>query len=205
MEMQRGDQNMGQYYDLINFDKKAILTLADKSLSKLQEFYYSKEFQNALINLLANDWKGDTVILLGDYADQAQEGTPIYKSVQNIRAKYGLSGSVQDWPEDLTKKKGFYDSESIEMSGHSEQMQRYRYLYNHALKQFIDVEKYPVNDKSSSAPFLLLIALGNGYGMGDITEVTDEEQIGAWVDTISSVTVEQEILQGNYKEIMPRF
>lgn len=87
---------MGQYYDLINFDKKILLTAADHPSSKLCQYHRNKVFQDVLVNKLAIDWKGDTVILLGDYADQAENGTKIFRSVQRIRNKYRLPDSAQE-------------------------------------------------------------------------------------------------------------
>lgn len=196
---------MGQYFDLINFDKKAILKLPSQSLNKLREYYNNKKIQDALITKLVDDWKGDTVVLLGDYADEAQEDTTTHKSIHLLREKYGLSECVQDWAEELVRKRGCFNNESIVEITSDEILEEYHYIYNHKLKQYINLSKYPIGEKSSSAPLLLLIALGNGYGGGDITDVCDEEMIGSWVDSVSFITVENELLTGEYIEIKPRF
>lgn len=74
---------MGQYYKFINLDKKQALTSwAFDCGAKLMEFSYinnikepitSNMFVGALCYLLNNDWAGDRVMVVGDYAMFSKE------------------------------------------------------------------------------------------------------------------------------------
>ena len=59
---------MGQYHKFMNFDKKEILN--PPGLLKLMEWSYQQnEYMLQIENLLKTSWKGDRVLVIGDYAD----------------------------------------------------------------------------------------------------------------------------------------
>lgn len=77
---------MGQEWILLNLSKGIILpSLGDGS--KYMEKYYSIY---ALIFLLQNEWKGDKVIMLGEYDEESKQYTNEFLSV------YGLSYEGED-------------------------------------------------------------------------------------------------------------
>ena len=62
---------MGQYYAAINFDKRQkVLPWDYVNGAKLMEFsWQGNNFMEAVENLLNNEWKGDRVLFVGDYAE----------------------------------------------------------------------------------------------------------------------------------------
>ena len=70
---------MGQYHKFMNFDKKEILN--PPGLLKLMEWSYQQnEYMLQIENLLKTSWKGDRVLVIGDYADDFYDynGKPIF-------------------------------------------------------------------------------------------------------------------------------
>lgn len=88
----------------------------------------------------------------------------------------------------------------------------YRFIYNHALKEYIDILHCPHCCDGDNwmqrfiSPLLLLIAMGNGRGGGDYYNYENEKLVGTWCDSISSVeiTIEPKDELG-YEEVHPDF
>ncbi len=90
------------------------------------------------------------VILLGDYADEAEEGSVVFDMVKRIRSQYHYDGSMQDFPDEF-QTIDFDRSDS-----------GYRYVYNHAAKQYIDYHRILNSDYTPKIyPLVLLPAVGN--------------------------------------------
>ena len=62
---------MGQYYRIVNIDKKEVMRPFDFGNGmKLMEWSYTRNYMIlALMNLLSDEWYGDRVYVIGDYAD----------------------------------------------------------------------------------------------------------------------------------------
>ena len=201
---------MGQYYDVINLDKREKLKLTDDeidiSCSKLQEYIMASWYEFAIQNLLVGRWKGDNVILLGDYANKDFERCeryypeffPVttYYLIQRIKQEYDLDSmenDIYDWPVID------YDS-----SSHG-----YRYVYNHLAKQFLDYDhifEYACeHDSFAYYPLILLLAVGNGCGMGDYT-YANQELVGSWAMSSRYIEMSKTPLNlKEYKEFNPGF
>ena len=189
-----GGEDMGQYYDVLNLDKKELLDLEDLGCAKLWDYYKSFEYECAIINLLADKWKGDNVILLGDYCDNAEESSAVYNMVMKIRNDYHYDGYMQDYPEEF---------ESIE---YDRSDRGYRYVYNHSTKQFLDYNRILHSDCVPLIyPLVLLLAVGNGYGNGDYHR-NNENLVGSWALTSAEIEVSKELLPlYGYSELIPDF
>lgn len=195
---------MGQYYDIINFDKNEILILSRISAQKLWDYYHYREFDTALMNMLNGNWKGNEIIVLGDYADSAEKGTLTYNMVQFLREKYHLSDISQDWTSDMAEQRGG-DLEDLEIVGNYNNFNNLRYAVNHRKKQFIDTAKYPLKNDRVKTPLLLLLTVGNGYGMGDY-HGNDENMVGIWAGDSKYITVHSDLPEDDtLKEIIPDF
>ena len=182
---------MGQYYDVLNLDKKENLILEKLNCAKLCDYYKSFEYDCALKNLFADRWKGDNVILLGDYCNNAKQGSIVYDLVQRIRTDYSYNGNMQDYPEMFREIE--YDSGDKGL----------RYVYNHYTKQYIDYER--IQCDPVIYPLVLLLAVGNGCGMGDYDHY-NEELVGCWALTSRYIEVRREYLEINgYSELIPDF
>ena len=185
---------MGQYYDILNLDKKEHLYFDDLNCAKLWDYYNSFEYDCALKNLFSGRWNGDNVILLGDYCDNAEADSFVYNIIQKIRIEYSYNGIMQDYPEDFTditydrRDKGF------------------RFVYNHHTKQYIDYDRiWNSLCKPTIYHLVLLLAVGNGYGMGDYDRYNDQF-VGCWALTSHYIEVSRELLIiDGYSEFIPDF
>lgn len=205
---------MGQYYKVVNFDKKEFLYSWDYDCgSKLMEFSYigddlsSNEFVGALINLLQTTWKNDRVLVVGDYSnvDYANEDLP--EKGDFISSLYDEFG--------LDKNKSFYlcDEElGFKKVSEIEPKIARRYLINKKTKEFVDLKDLPIEwsyeDEegtyyTSIFPLMLLIAFGNGLGGGDYRgeECSD---IGSWCDSSDGIEFVDTIPKG-FEELRSYF
>ena len=59
---------MGQYYRFVNVDKKEISDRNRHGYKLMEHSYVANNYCNDTLRLLSNEWKGDRVIHVGDYA-----------------------------------------------------------------------------------------------------------------------------------------
>lgn len=205
---------MGQYYKIVNFDKREFLYSWDYDCgSKLMEFSYigddlsSNGFVGALINLLQTDWKGDRVLVVGDYSnvDYANEDLP--EKADFISSLYGEFGLDED-------KSFYFCDEELgfkKISG-VESKKATRYLVNNKTKEYVDLKNLPIEwsyeDESGTSytsifPLMLLIAFGNGLGGGDYMgeEFSD---VGLWCDSSDGIEFVNSIPEG-FEELRSYF
>lgn len=86
---------MGQYYKIVNVDKKEVIS--PYGGSKLMEWSYSyTDTVQSFIHLLLNDWKYDRCFVVGDYAisDDIDE-EPIYSVLENLEKE--LKNLQDNW------------------------------------------------------------------------------------------------------------
>lgn len=188
---------MGQYYRIVNFDKKEFLYSWDYGCgSKLMEFSYigddlkSNEFVGALINLLQDSWKNDRVLVVGDYSNVDYAKKVLPEKADFISSLYDEFG--------LDKNESFYycDEElNFKKVTDVKSKKAKRYLINNKTKEYIDLKHLPIewsyeDEKgvyyTSIFPLMLLIAFGNGLGSGDYRgeECSD---IGSWCDSSDGI------------------
>lgn len=193
---------MGQYYLVANMDKHEVLCIDGKDISgKLLEIAESKPCSLAVLNQIAGVWKGDHVFLIGDYADLSEKGVPYFCTLREWTDKLHISESLFIYvDENFTR----VDGSIFDLS--------YRFIYNHALRQYIDILHCPECCDGTDwrqgfiAPLPLLIAMGNGRGGGDYYHYENQNQVGAWCDNIVSVEITVEPLDDlGYEEIHPDF
>src|ERR1700693_5413907 len=61
---------MGQYYMLVNLTKDvAYIPGPGKYINKMLEYAYAPDFWKNVMKLIATDWFGDKIVLIGDYHD----------------------------------------------------------------------------------------------------------------------------------------
>lgn len=221
---------MGQYYKIVNVDKQEVLDPFDYGNGcKLTEWTYAdNDVVLALMNLIAGYWKGDRVCVLGDYAEPDNplevwydtllrylEGFPpesLYHISDDFFA-HVMSPVKLRQPGSATTEEFVKAKVKGDITNHG-----YRYIYNHATKQVIDISKCPIEgvwyDNESQqamvtqiAPLPLLLAMGNGRGGGDYHNEKNENLVGSWCETVQSVEVSRELIKGteNYTEFAPDF
>lgn len=191
---------MGIYYTIINVDKREAISPHDFDRgAKMAEWCYHYEgIVLALHNLLADRWKGDMVYVLSDEIDGLDDD---YSAALTAARKALGVRHVASYAYNQCKrlKPGDVDTEDHGI----------RYLYNHALKTFIDVQHCPKDDEYI-APLPLMISIGHDYaGGGNFDFEYDDdmlEAVGSWCDSVRSIEVRKEPLEGvDYTEIQPNF
>ena len=204
---------MGQYYKVINIDKKEYMR-ADGGVKLMEWSYNLNPLILNLINKMANEWKGNRVYVVGDYAVSSDdEESYDYKKlvelekdlgIYNKKDSQGYKISIYDLA-DKYKKIDLKDMENEE----------YKYIYNHNKKQYINLEHCPLawlyKDKSMKkyetvriSPVSLLLTLGNGRGGGDYRGHNDC-LIGYYLDDVTNLEITKEQLNNDYTEFRPEF
>ena len=176
---------MGQYYTVANMDKKEVLCIEGKFIGgKLLEIAETASDSLAILNQIAGPWKGDTVFVVGDYADLSDTKVTYFRALRTWTDKLHLTDDLYGFARDnFTKVDGCTENKG------------YRFIYNHARKEYIDILHCPECCDGSDwreghiAPLPLLIAMGNGRGGGDYYSYDNDKLVGSWCDTISSVEI----------------
>lgn len=166
---------MGQYYKFMNIDKKQRCDRNQHMLKLLEHSYIENEYCMDVLSLLNNEWKGDRILHVGDYAE-GTDGTTTCKIIGQIEKDYNLEKSVYSWQDD------FYDVKPNNMND------KIRYVYNLDKKEYINLLKQPIQwiwlEKnkihfSKINSFALLIGCGNEQGGGDY-RLVNRLQVGSW-------------------------
>lgn len=216
---------MGQYYKIINMDKRQQLYPFDFDNGlKLMEWAYDKNTMVlALMNLMADEWKGDRVYVVGDYAD-TEDMNEVWAEAYRDALSETTARTLYEYGEDFehiapSGGQKFYSrfgDDKISEHVADEADLGFRYIYNHATKQVIDLDECPVEWKwqdgeekgvTKVAPLPLLIAMGNGRGGGDYINEKNERLVGSWCGTVQSVEVSKEPLPEceDYDSFAPNF
>lgn len=197
---------MGQHYKIVNIDKEELLEprRLDNGL-QLLHWSYSNTYTNfALMNMVAGPWKGDRVFVVGDYADLEEPDEPCHKALKKILEEKRIK-NLHCYAESAYKDV----SKNADKTDH-----HYKYLYNHALKTVIELDKCPIEwvfddgEVQTVAPLPLLIAMGNNRGGGDFyDDKHGYEYVGSWCDTVTSIEVTTEPISGteDYTVFAPDF
>lgn len=191
---------MGQYHKFMNFDKKEILE--PPGLLKLMEWSYQQnEYMLQIENLIKTSWKGDRVLVIGDYAPDFYEGmysSELLNNIRNENKNYNVN-NIYNYPYKIIKNSSFYSNQLPS-----------RYIYNDTLKEYIDLKKQPIQwvcydenlnyiDGRKIHPLSLVLSCCNGAGGGDYY-AENIDQIGCWATTSSSLRLSDELLDLDYKE-----
>ena len=193
---------MGQYYTVANMDKKEVLCMNGHFIGgKLLEIAETASDSLAILNQIAGPWKGDTVFLVGDYADLSSSSVPYFRALRTWTDKLHLVGNLYAYVREKFKP----------VDGDPED-RGLRFIYNHDRKEYIDILHCPncfeVTEwrQAFIAPLPLLIAMGNGRGGGDYYGYDNEKLVGSWCDSIASLEITADPKDElGYKEFHPDF
>ncbi len=176
---------MGQYYLVANMDKKEVLCINGRFPGmKLLEIAINKEDSLAILNQAAIHWKGDHIYLIGDYADLSDSKQPYFNALRMWTDKFHVVESMYHY---------IYDNFNRVEGDTSDK--GYRFLYNHEKKVYLDLLHIPKSYESEMknsfyiSPLPLLIAMGNGRGGGDYWNPDNNDFVGSWCDSISSIEI----------------
>lgn len=214
---------MGQYYRIINVDKREVLYSFDfGNGQKLMEWSWNgNPMVRAMLNLMEDEWKGDRVYVCGDYAedDSCEPWSDAYRDTLSeipdgiYSASSTFLHRIPDDKELIEFRDNFDNTKEVSVEDFE-----WRYIYNHDLHCYIDLKHCPLewawfgkdengNDNecaSSIFPLSLLLAMGNGRGGGDYRGDNDD-LCGSWCDSVQSIEITQEKLDCDYEEYCPDF
>lgn len=166
---------MGQYYKFMNIDKKQNCQRNWHGIKLMEHSYVGNYYCDDILRLLSNEWKGDRVIHVGDYAEPNDE-TVTQNIVEKIIKEYDVKCSLYQWCD-------MFDE--VEPSSNED----IRYVYNLDKKEYVDLYNQPAqwfhyHKDSGIGPvkinsFALLIGCGNGLGGGDYWYINGKN-VGAW-------------------------
>ena len=191
---------MGQYFLWANLDKGAYIDAGDFGCSVKENGYLGKDCTatNAVMTLLANEWKGDRIVLVGDY-DRNENHIPLVEeaigkygdciwdaaieSFENV-ARYFKGCQIEEIMEDDADRAeqcrirtidSFY-VDSIE----TKSIRRYRFVYNHTKKEYFEIASADDEERWLNPLSYLLISaeyyVSSAYGhwIGDDIGVTND-------------------------------
>ena len=187
----------GRHYYIVNVDKRERLCAYDLQL--LDWAACRGEVVLMLHTLLAGRWKGDRVYVV---ANDALKG---WDFPENDALCDELKRSVEKGLFLYAEK--HYRNIGPEVDPVEQDI---RYIYNHALKVYIDLKHCPLpeDDWACIAPLPLLLAIGNvGDTAQDLAPEDDGfEYVGTWCPTVRSIEVSREPLPNiGYPEFRPNF
>ena len=208
---------MGQYHMIINVDKKEYLR-SNAGLKLLEWGYLENPMNLTLLDNLTKNWKGDRVYVVGDYGNShdvySEECSRIFSGLEKefeLCDKDGkINNSIYSLAYDKFKEIPLKDNLKVD---------NYRYIYNHDIKQYIDLNHCVPADFNydffkyknkigymAIAPLPLLLSLSNGLGGGDYYEKSyNHDLVGSWVNNTKSLEVRKDKLDNNYEELLPEF
>ncbi len=168
---------MGQYYKFVNIDKKEVCDKNRSGYKLMEHSYVGNDYCNDILRLLSNEWKGDRVIHVGDYAESTDTSNTS-NIISKICKELGLSSStVYNYASDFN---------DIDCSSN----ENIRYVYNLDKKEYIDLFKQPIQDfwidkntkkigPNKINSFALLTGCGNEQGGGDYY-FQNKKYVGSW-------------------------
>jgi len=186
---------VGQYYKFINLDKKEKCDRNRFPMKLTEHSYVGNDYCNDILTLLSNEWKGDRVIHVGDYASYDDPSLTSHL-ISKLNREFNQTDSF------------YFYSDTFEDIEPNKVNKKIRYVYNLDKKEYLDLYHQPIinvwYDGSKAAfakfnSFALLTACGNGQGGGDYSGC-NEMKIGAWAGD-HFVTSERKLdMYKDYKE-----
>lgn len=205
---------MGQYYMVYNIDKKTEIKHDFDVIGGMKLTEHSYLYNGLALylrHLLANEWKGERVIQVGDYAEP-NDGTNTEKLLNDLyeSGEYGKD-TWQNPCNSIPIPKKYGEDDIVENK------QDIRYIANIDKKVYIDIEDAlpldiyveKIGKKKNYLrvkcldPLLLLIACGNGLGGGDYHGY-GEENVGLWAGDHLFATNDLDELEG-YEKVIYNF
>ena len=208
---------MGQYYKVVNIDKKEYM-YSDGGIKLMEWSYNRNPLVLNIMKKLANEWKGDRVFVVGDYA---LSGDRIDRDSNEKDYDYDLLEKIEKELDIYDKEDGGYaitlynfaDKNYQEIKLENIEDEEYKYIYNHKRKEFINLDHCPLawlyKEKNNYvqvkiAPISLLLALGNGMGGGDYWS-NNENLVGKYINEVQDLEMTKEPLNLDYTEFRPEF
>ena len=189
---------MGQYYHHVNVDKKQAYSPNHfgGGIKLMEHSWVGNRTIQALDTLLRGEWKGDRVVVAGDY----------FEADENKAIGIDLDKQLYDVEWDAPKLEVPEATKALVKKWEKQQMTGF--YVNYDAKEFIDLSELPVEEVYNGqnwiiSPLTLMIACGNNRGGGDFYDNgTGFDLVGTWAG--DHVGIEAEAPK-DYQEVVPAF
>lgn len=201
---------MGQYFKLINYDKKQRYNPADVSFA-MKWYGFTRGFANSIatIDLLSHDWQGDHIAIIGDYENEKEYSGDHMKDIpeneirslieRNINVKF--EKSPYGWYE-------LPDRDDIVYSGYKSDKEYL--LINYDKKEYIDFNDFPgqkgtyhelINTShSTGAYFTICYLLSSSFSYANRYDSWSSDRVGIIVENVSITSSMKNITKDVLKE-----
>lgn len=193
---------MGQYHKFMNFDKKEVIE--PSSFRKLTEWNYQlNDYLLQVEKLLKTTWKGDNVLVIGDYVEDFYNDKRFKNTLKQICKNNSYNEkNIYNYPYKKVSVKNYSSLPT-------------RYIYNHKKHLYIDLKKQPIQyiqyDEKENCiyarkfhPLGFLLSCSNGAGGGDYYS-SNCKKVGDWVNNSKDIELSDNLLDLNYKELIIPF
>ena len=220
---------MGQHYAVVNIDKREYFNAHDFGceLELMSWATKTNQCNLALLNLMADRWKGDRVYVVGNLAQADDISDPCYPTLDAINKELhikGMQGYYVNKGVTQVFNVSLYDvvDESFTHINEFPEEKHIHYIYNTKTKQFLCLEhanairaeaKIINNRVKVSIPqyasLALLLTMGNGRGEGDYypSDTETESLVGSWCQYSQDLVLSPSYIidYWNYTEFEPNF
>lgn len=223
---------MGQYYLIVNIDKKEYLE--PRGVKLMEHAYIGDSSVETVVDLLSDKWKNDRVMWCGDYAenepyfkdiletyDREEIEDLILSKIRDLKHFYETFGSVRNYVNNafnyyslaracFDKVKSFYNYSDKEVNRKSQTV----FILNEDKKEVVEIPYYTYSEIHFKIhPLPILTTTSNGLGYGDY-HGTNMKYVGSWVgNKLSSKIINyqqrekeiEQILKNGYKILVIEF
>lgn len=205
---------MGQYYVIGNASKREQISKDGCGAKLMETSWVNNSAIGELYNHLMNDWYGDIVVNIGDYAADDENNTEKLKKI----CKESKTKEIENLYREIQETWTIADEDRDDNDWIQRGELGVLYGVNLDKKEYIDLNILPVDETYVFGteekediyesmyivePIALLIAVGNGMGGGDYRRGNNVEEVGRWAgDRIGIVSDNP---PDGYTEIKPDF
>lgn len=201
---------MGQYYNVINVDKQQYFSPVSFKLGmKLKEFAYNRlKLENTLVYLLAHEWKGDRVYVVGDYTPTLKEFSETeklneihdydktwYNTIKKVTEEVALDNLTNLYDIATNQYKDYVECtlEENKVSFNDIVKPNFKVVYNPIKNEYLDLDSASEDTEFNFSQLILLLTVNNNNGGGDFGNTNQLNLVGSWVDDVQSLQVFQSL------------
>lgn len=205
---------MGQYYAIGNASKRETISKDGCGAKLMETSWVNNSAIGELYKHLMDDWYGDMVVNIGDYAADDEDSAEKLKKICNE----SNTEKAEDLYCEIREKWAVVNENKDDNDWVRRGDLGVIYGVNLDKKEYIDLNILPINDiykfkednlnlTSESLyivdPIALLIAVGNGMGGGDYRWGNNIEEVGRWAG--DRIGIVEHCPPEGYAEIKPDF
>ena len=198
---------MSQRFLVANVSKHEVLDIGDPAGLPLMSMVWLDSFPSrALLTLMNEEWKGDKVCLLGEYASL----TKSFRFDNSDKFIFGFADEFS--PKWLSSPYEYARLAYTPKILYKRDLVKFGYIYNVKTNQRIELRECFVSEFDGNRmfvinPLMLLLAAGNGLGSGDYGYLVTGSSnfVGDWLDSSTGVYTSKACLYSGFRLFSPDF